>query len=166
VGAQPRSKAQGYLPDRQKRAAAYWLGLTLLGVTLVEMIPAMIHSVRTEFPFLTLSGAPTWAQAVLALCLLQLVYILWMVTLPDWSTVWTMMLVYGAVSGVYGFGLAISLLTPRDQELMLQLEAVRRLTPLWCGAMVLLAFLAAFLCGRAGARWHRAYLAMVKAKGL
>jgi hypothetical protein len=159
-------KVPGYLPDRHKLEGTYWLGAMLLVVTWVEMIPAISQSVQAEFPFLAISAAPAWAQVVLAIGLLQLVYIVWMVTLPDWSTVWTMMLVYGAVSAAYGFALAATLLTPRDQELMLQLELVRRLTPLWCGAMVLLTFLAAFLCGRTSTRWHRAYLAMVKAKGL
>jgi len=99
------------------------------------------------------------------LCLLQMIYVMWMVSLPDWSTVWVLMLIYGAVSAAYGFVLAVSLMTPREEELMLGLEAVRRLTPLWCAAMLLLSFLAAFLCGRTSSRWHRSYVAMVKALG-
>jgi len=157
---------RGYLPDRYKLASVYWLGLALLAITIVEMIPAILHSIHPSIPFFTVSGAPAWAQAILVLCLLQLVYVAWMVSLPDWSTVWTMMTIYGLVAAAYGYVLAVSMLTPRHEELMLGLDAVRRLTPLWCSAMVLLTFLAAFLCGRTSTRWHRAYVAMVKARGL
>jgi hypothetical protein len=157
---------RGYRPDRYKLASVYWLGLALLLITLVEMIPAVVHGIHSSPPFFTIAGSPAWAQAVLVLCLLQLVYVAWMVSLPDWSTVWSLMAVYGLVAAAYGYVLAVSLMTPRDQDLMLGLDAVRRLTPLWCSAMVLLTFLAAFLCGRTSSRWHRAYVAMIKARGL
>ncbi|MCE9551999.1 MAG: hypothetical protein K8T91_01290 [Planctomycetes bacterium] len=161
----PPPPVRGYRPDRYKLASVYWLGLALLIITLIEIIPAAAHAIVPGAPYLTLSGAPAWAQAVLVLCLLQLVYIVWMVSLPDWSTVWILMLIYGAVAAAYGFVFAVSLMTPREEEMMLGLDAVRRLTPLWCAAMVLLTFLAAFLCGRTSSRWHRAYVAMVRAFG-
>ena len=147
-------------------ASVYKLGLALLLITFVESIPALSQFVQSSAPYVTVSSAPSWAHVVLLLCVLQSFYIVWLVTLPDWSTVWTMMIVYGAASAIYGFAFAVSLLTPRDQELMLHLDTVRRLTPLWTAAMVLLTFLAAFLCGRTSTRWHRAYVAMVQAKGI
>lgn len=156
---------QGYRPDRHKLTSVYWLGLTLSIITLVEILPAFWQALLPSAPYATLSGAPAWAQVVLVLCLLQVVYIVWMVSLPDWSTVWILMLVYGALSAAYGFAFAVSLLTPRDQEMMLGLDAVRRLTPWWSAAMVLLTFLAAFLCGRTSSRWHRTYVTMARALG-
>lgn len=156
---------QGYRPDRDKLASVYRLGLTLSLITLLEILPALWHALHPSAPYITLSGAPAWAQVVLMLCLLQMVYIVWMVSLPDWSTVWILMLIYGAVSAVYGFAFAVSLLTPRTQEMLLGLDIVRRPTPWWCAAMVLLTFLAAFLCGRTSSRWHRNYQATARVLG-
>ncbi|MCE9554435.1 MAG: hypothetical protein K8T91_13790 [Planctomycetes bacterium] len=153
------SAVQGYRPDHDTLLSVYRLGLTLSIITLFQILPALWHALYPSAPYFTLSGAPAWAQIVLMLCLLQVVYIVWMVSLPDWCTVWILMLIYGAVSAVYGFAFAASLLTPRTEEMLLGLDIVRRPTPWWCAGMVLLTFLAAFLCGRTSSRWHRTYLA-------
>lgn len=163
--AKAHSAVQGYRPDRDKLASVRRLGLTLSIITLVEILPALWHALLPNAPYIALSGAPAWAQIVLMLCLAQAVYIVWMVSLPDWCTVWVLMLIYGAVSAAYGFAFAVSLLTPRTQEMMLGLDMVRQPTPWWCAAMVLLTFLAAFLCGRTSSRWHRTYLAAARAMG-
>ncbi len=142
----PRSP---YQADRGKIATLRWLALCLLGITLLGASPALLH-----FP---LAGAPWWALLVLLIAALQTLYIFWMVTLPDWSTAWVLMLVFAVSAALYGCGLAVALVAPPTPEMPLDLYGVRRLAVPWSAAMVLLTFLGAYLCGRFSHRWYRSF---------
>ncbi len=85
-----------------------------------------------------------------------------MVTLPDWSTVWVLMLVFACSAALYGCGLAIVLVAQPTPDMPLQLYSVHHLAVPWCAAMVLLAFLGAYLCGRFSSRWYRGYALALK----
>ncbi len=127
-----------------------WLALALAAIAVIGAMPA-----RSYYYF---AGAPAWAQVILVIAVVQLLYIFWMASLPDWSTVWVTMIVFAVTSAVYGFALAVTLLTPVGQGLPLNLEQVHRIAPAWCGAMVLFTFLGAFLCGRYSFKWYKTYV--------
>jgi hypothetical protein len=140
---------EGYEPEPAWVQTVYFLGVGMLMVTLFCAIPAMRH--------LNLAAAPGWARLVLLLCALQLVYIAWIVTLPDWSTVWVGMLVFALVAAIYGMGMAIAMATPLDQPLPWGMNDVRYTAAGWCMAVVLLAGLMTYFCGRISFRWRRAF---------
>jgi hypothetical protein len=142
--------ARGYLPDHGKVTSVRWLALALAAIAVIGAMPA-----RDYYRF---AGAPAWAQVILLISALQLLYILWMASLPDWSTVWVTMIVFAVTSALYGFALAVTLLTPVGRGLPLSLDQVHRIAPAWCGAMVLFTFLGAFLCGRYSFKWYKTYV--------
>jgi hypothetical protein len=126
----------------------YLLGAGLAAVVVFSVVPALKH--------LNLAVAPDWARLALLVAGLQLVYVAWMVTLPDWSTVWIGMLVFAAVAALYGMGMALALATPADRPIILGLTDVRQSAAGWCAAVVLLSSLMTFFCGRISSRWRRA----------
>lgn len=138
-----------YEPEPAWVQTVYFLAVGLVVVTLFCAAPATKH--------LNLAEAPGWARIVLLLSALQLVYIAWMVSLPDWSTVWVGMLVFAIVASIYGMGMAIVMATPRDRPLMLGMDAVRYSAAGWCLAVVLLTSLMTYFCGRISFRWRRAF---------
>jgi hypothetical protein len=84
-------------------------------------------------------------------------YVLWMAVTPDWSTVRVVMMVFAAVSALYGMATAVAIATPPDNPMPLGMGDIRNSAPRWCGAMVLLMSLATYLCGRVSAKWRRSW---------
>jgi hypothetical protein len=151
------SQTQGYRPDAGKLTTVRWLAAGLLAITVLGALPAQ--------NYFRLGGAPAWAQLILIVSALQLVYIFWMATLPDWSSVWVLMLVFAVVAALYGLVLAVALVAPPDPSMPLDLYPVRRLAAPWCAAMILLTFLGAYLCGRFSYRWYRSYVLAARGEG-
>jgi hypothetical protein len=143
------TESEGYEPEPAWVQTVYYLGVGMLVVTLFCAAPALRH--------LNLATAPGWARLVLLLCALQLVYIAWIVTLPDWSTVWVGMLVFALLAAIYGMGMAVAMATPLDRPLPLGMNEVRYTAAGWCMAVVLLAGLMTYFCGRISFRWRRAF---------
>jgi hypothetical protein len=139
----------GYQPDSDKRWTVYYLAGWMALFSLFSMAPALPHG--------NLGAAPRWAQAVLLLSLLQLAYVAWVASIPDWATLWSSMIVFTSIAALYGAMMTIALSTPLEQPLPLDMSDVRRETPLWCAGMMLLSFLLAYLCGRAAWRWRRTF---------
>ncbi|MFP6694842.1 MAG: hypothetical protein VB875_17595 [Pirellulales bacterium] len=143
-----REAASGYRPDIGKVTTVRWLALFLAVIAILGAIPAFID--KHHFYI--------WAHAILFISVLQLLYVFWMFTMPDWSTVWVLMLVFAVTAAVYGFGLAMTFLMPIQSALPFELQPVRESAPIWCAVMLLFTFLGAFLCGRYSFRWYRAYV--------
>ena len=136
-----------YLPDKTKVHTVYMLAAGMAALSIFCAVPGMPH--------LNLAEAPDWARFVLLLSAMQLVYCVWMATLPDWSTVWVGMVVFALVAAVYGMGLAIATATPADRPVALELSDVRGKAQGWCAAVVLLAGLLTYCCGRVSGQWRR-----------
>jgi hypothetical protein len=101
------------------------------------------------------AAAPDWARAIVLLATLQAAYIAWMLTVPDWAGARVLMLVFAAGASLYGAALAAALTTPLDHPMLLGLGAVRREAAGWCGLMLAVMSLAAWLSGRLSARWRQ-----------
>lgn len=140
----------GYEVEPHRIRSVNLLAIALAALVLMGLAPALKH--------LTLAGAPGWAQAVIVFTLLQAGLIAWIVSIPDWATLWTAMLVFAVVAAIYAMFMALVLVTPRQEPVeLLDLEGVRNYVVGWCSAMTLLYGLMTYLCGRMSGRWQRQY---------
>jgi hypothetical protein len=150
-------------PFHQRRRQLLALALALLAcfsalpVVLVLAEPA--RDVTRE-----LVNAPTldtWALLVVLAFLLQLVYVLYLLQIPDWSAAWVVSLFLLSISTAYATLLGIRLLASGGNAIVawLQLERnpfSRGQEVLWCLLMTLLTGMLTYVTGRFAQRWREA----------
>src|SRR4051794_18487241 len=100
----PSGRTVDITAEQRRTARRLTLGLLLL--CLISVLPALPHA--------NLARAPHWARLVWLMALLQAGYSLWMLTAPDWSSLWVTMIAFAVGAAMYGMGLAISLATRPD----------------------------------------------------
>ncbi len=127
----------------------YWLAAGLVALVLFQLTPV--------FTRLNPATAPDWARWVMMLALVQLALIVWMTSLPDWSTVRVMMFALAGVATLYCVALGIAVITPPAKPLLLEMDDVREKVRLWCAAVLLMVCLMTYLSGHIGFRWRKAY---------
>jgi hypothetical protein len=125
----------------------YFLAVAMAALSLYCLVPAL--------SYMNLAAAPNWARAALLLSLLQLAYAAWLASIPDWAALRSSMILFTVVAALYGLTMTITLSTPAESRLPLDLSEVRRQAVLWCASVVLLSSLLAYGCGRAAWRWRR-----------
>ena len=130
------------------RATVYRIAAALVLVSILSVWPAL--------KYWDLGVAPGWARGVLLVALLQLAYAAWLVSIPDWASLWASMFVLAIVATLYGTTAAMTLATPMEHEPPLGLQSVRHAAPYWCGGVMLLTISAAYLCGHAAQRIRHA----------
>jgi hypothetical protein len=146
---------EGYQADPGKVQTTYMLSLALGALTLLCAAPALPH--------INLLDAPNWARVVLIASAVQLIFICWMVSLPDWSTVWIGMVVFALVAALYGVAWAVITFTPEYMPVnFLDLDEppddpIRRRAGAWCFVMLMLSTLLTYACGRFSGRWRKQY---------
>jgi hypothetical protein len=146
---------EGYQADAGKVQTSYMLAMALGALTLLCASPALRYANLLE--------APNWARVVLIASAVQLIFICWMVSLPDWSTVWICMVVFAFVAALYGVAWAVITFTPEHMAVdFLDLddnadEHFRRLAGAWCFVILVLASLLTYACGRFSGRWRKQY---------
>jgi len=140
-----------YQADAGTIVSVKWLALILIGAVLFSLIPVVwkMH--------LNMETAPGWARLAVLIAALQVLYVCWMLAAPDWAAVWVVMVVFAAVSTLYGTASAYTVALPADRPMMFGLEEVRDTAGHWCGSVVAVMALATYLCGRASARWRRTF---------
>ena len=138
-----------YRPDRGKVQTVHMLAVALAAVACFNAGPAI-------FKHANLWQAPDWARLVLVVAVIQLVYVAWMASIPDWSTVWVGMLVFALVCAAHAVAMAVVMFTPLDTPLVLGLENVRHTAAGWCFAVLSLNGMLTYACGRVAAKWRRA----------
>lgn len=129
------------------RVTVYRIAAGLVLVSMVSVWPAL--------RYWDLGVAPGWARGVLLVALLQLAYAAWLVSIPDWASLWGMMIVLAIVATIYGTAAAMTLATPMEHEPPFGLQSVRHTAPYWCGGIMLLTISAAYLCGHTAQRIRR-----------
>jgi len=106
--------------------------------------------------YINLEKAPPWARIVMLIAVLQLFYIAWMLTSPDWGGVWVVMVVFALVSTAYGMATAMAIAWPIEEPMPLRVEPdLRWPAKYWCGSVLAVMSLATYLCGRTSAKWRR-----------
>lgn len=132
--------------DRHWIHTVYWLAFSLAAVTLFSAAPAMRN--------LNLLSAPSWASVMLLVATLQFAYIIWMVLVPDWSTVWVGMIVFAVVAAMYAVMALAAMLTAAGSPLPLDLAGSRATVAGWSAAATLMNGLMVYVCGRVSAAWR------------
>ena len=140
-----------YRPDQGRILTVKWLALFLAAAVAFSLIPVFYKM------YLNLETAPGWARVILLMAALQAIYIAWMLSAPDWVSVWVVMLVFALVAAAYGMATALALATPLDKSMLLGMGEVRTSAKGWCGAVLLVMSLATYLSGRTSAKWRRAF---------
>ena len=146
-----------YQPDRGRIQSTQWLALILGAVVLFSIGPAVVH--------VGVATAPGWARAALLMAALEIVFILWMLAAPDWSSVWVVMLVFGFVSTVYAVGTAVAMATPLDKPMPLGMGAIRTWAGIWFACVLAVQSLATYLCGRTATRWRQMFRLEMAGRG-
>ncbi|MFW5692796.1 MAG: hypothetical protein ACOCWL_01135 [Thermoguttaceae bacterium] len=140
-----------YRPDSGRIASVKWLAGILLAAVVFSVLPVVYVS---QVNLATASG---WARAVVLLAALQAIYVGWMLSAPDWSTAWVVMLVFAGVSALYAVATAMVIATPPDRAMPLGLGEVRYSARAWCAAVLAVMSLCTYLAGRFSTRWHRSF---------
>jgi len=120
-------------------------GMGMLGI--LALLPALIAA-RDGF-------APLYSRAALLCGLWQLGLAVWLLTVPDWSSLRITMICHAVLAALYGTLLAATLATPPAQQLFWDLSDVRGQASPWCGGMLTLTVLMAYASGAAAAQWKR-----------
>lgn len=139
-----------YLPERRRVATVRWFGAGLFLLIFIMLVPALWVT------HLNLATGPDWARGAILLAVIQIFFVSWMMNMPDWTSLWVVMLVFAASATIYGAVTAMVVVTPGNQPAPLDLEIYRNMAKRWCAAMVLLNSLATYLCGYISVRWRRA----------
>ncbi len=139
-----------YQPDPGKVQSARLLALAMAATCVVGAVPGAIYLARGELP--------AWTVVVLGVAALQLLYLVWMASLPDWSTVWVGMLVFAASGAFYGAVSAWLLFAPPGKPLAFDLETIRRQALGWSVANLTLCTLVTYAAGRLAGSWRLADL--------
>jgi hypothetical protein len=140
-----------YRPDKGHLATVKWLAL-ILGLVVVFSVSPVCY-----LRHFNLATAPGWARAVLMVAAVQAAYIAWMLILPDWASVWVLMLVFAMASAIYAVATAVAVATPLEQPIWLDMGAVRNSAGAWSAAVLLAMSLGTYLCGRTATRWRRTF---------
>lgn len=147
---QAESTARGYRADASSRSTAYALAAIIVVVAILGVVPAARAA--------QVAPDPAWKHVVWALTALEMLYALWLASLPDWSTAWLGMIFTAGIAALYGAGLALVVSTPFTQPLVLGLTAVRNTAGGWCAANVLLWGILCYALGRFATGWKRSVL--------
>lgn len=144
--ARPDAIELAYRANPQQVETTYWLAVVLLFVIVFSAAPAL--------GYMRLDQAPRWAQAMLLIAGVQLAYSIWLVIVPDWSTVRIGLWLFGVSAVLYAAGLGLFAMAA-DGRLPLGLTAARPSAAGWCGANALVLGLLSYACGQVGSTWRR-----------
>lgn len=140
-----------YRPDSGRITSTKWLACILAAAVVFSVLPVVYLGQ------VNLATAPGWARVVVLLAALQAIYLGWMLSTPDWSTAWVVMLVFAGVSALYAVATAMTIATPPDRAMPLGLGEYRYSARAWCASVLALMSLCTYLTGRFSARWHRSF---------
>jgi hypothetical protein len=154
------NKPRGVEHDPAKRITVYQLGFGLFALAIASTYPAIMELVRHVRDPLS-PGIENWVYLVLVLCGVQLAYAIYLVQLPDWSSVWMTMIVTATIAVFYAIGMGMSLMAPPENEViaalgLTQLHAGGYLS-LWCFLLTMLTALLSYSMVRTSLKWHKMF---------
>ena len=150
---------RGVEHDRDKRRLVLHLGLSIAATAVVGALPAVLALAEQ---FGTESFLPTerWIQVLLFITGIQIAYALYLVQLPDWSSVRVVSLVLMLVTAAYAMVLGVAIMSKEQSHIVRALDLIGRLQGgkalSWCFLMLCLTGSVAYFSGRIGVRWYRA----------
>ncbi len=129
-----------YRPSPRQLEFAYWIACLLPFVAVFCAAPALPH--------LQFSGAPSWAQALLCIAVVELGYAAWLAMVPDWSIVRIGMFLFGGIAALFTGSMFACLLSSQGQWLSLDMGEMRATCAAWCGLSAVVS-----ACAFAACRW-------------
>jgi hypothetical protein len=144
--AAPDEITRVFRPDETRLQMMYLLGGALMLVALVSSWPALTHFRRHD--------AAPWVAAVLLMSVANLIYVVWLLSLADWSTLRVGVALCAACAAAYACGLAIVTGTPDSDSIALGLDEVRADAGLWCALQVGLLGGVCYGFGRQASSWR------------
>ena len=158
----PRTlSVRGYEADRDKIATVRWLAAAILITSLVGMVPAAIDVIEHMLSD-TSNGVSRWACGLLLVGVLQCAYAVYLVQLPDWSSVGVVTVFTLAIAAGYAALFGLTLLSSDQGHFVQILDLADRLrggkATAWCLIMLSLMSLTSYFSGRIGVRWRNAFV--------
>ena len=117
---QPKQR-HGVIHGRDKRLAVYQLAAAMIAAALFSMIPGAWDLVE----HLTIPDSPhvaRWAFVLLTLGLVQIAYSVYLIQLPDWTTVWVITLYALAMAAIYAMAFGLTLIASTDGTMVRALQ--------------------------------------------
>ena len=137
---------RAYRPDDSQLQVLYFLAGADVARGLVVGLAG-----PDAFPRQHASG---WVAAVLLMSAADLVYIVWLLSLTDWSTLRVGMMLCAASAAAYACGLAMVEGTPDAEPIALGLSDVRSSAGLWCALQMGLLSGMCYGFGRQASLWR------------
>lgn len=155
----PSQPTFGVEHDRHRKATVYQFGLGLMAVAVFGILPA-VFDIVDHFRSVQSAGISPWAFVLLLAGLLQAAYAVYVMQVPDWSTLWIASIFTLVLATAYAMFLAIALLASTDSQIIQFLGLTDKLhgnkATGWCFIMASLSSLICYLGGRVSVRWHQA----------
>ena len=152
----PKEKPRGVRPTRRRLKIISQLagGLAVVGV--VSMAPGLLGWLGYMRGVGILEP---WIWPLMVLGILQLTYALYLVQLPDWTSIWVVTMVSVLCAAIYAMGVGLAVFASRGSDFALLMglgdpRAAQRAL-LWCLMLLSLTILVAYFCGRVSHRWRR-----------
>jgi hypothetical protein len=136
-----------YRIDERSRQTVYMLAGALAAVAIFGAVPALRH--------VNFAQAADWVQILWLLTAAHIVFVLWLISLPDRGTLWIGMLWCAGAAALYGGGMALVLGAGPGKLPPLDLASVRNTAGGWCAANILLLGTLCYIFGRTSANWQR-----------
>jgi hypothetical protein len=153
------------------RQSAYLLAFGIFAAGVFGVLPA-IWDIADYFRFLAPQPngfVARWALLILLISVLQVAYAVYLLQLPDWTSVWVVTIFLLAVAGVYAMSLGLIILASPTGWLLGSegLQLADRLAggkaALWCLSMIGISTMLAYFSGRLARHWHRTELTLRRA---
>ena len=147
----------GYRADRGRRQTVVYLAIWLLVITATSLVPAGLEiAERSKLDIWP--GIPIWIHILILFAGIHVAYSIYLIQLPDWSTIWVVSIVTLIQAMIYAMLLGLSLLASIQSPLLSSLELTHRLRggsiSLWCVVMICLNSLFSYFGGRFGLSWR------------
>ena len=159
------SATTGYRADRGRRQTVIYMACWLIVIAVTSLVPAGLElSARSKLDIWP--GVPLWIYILILFAGIQVAYSVYLIQLPDWSTIWVVSVVTLIQAMIYAMLLGISLLATIQSPLLQSLELTNRLRGgsigLWCVVMVCLYCLFSYFGGRFGLSWRNTRAKMLR----
>ncbi|HEX7378204.1 MAG TPA: hypothetical protein VF278_13890 [Pirellulales bacterium] len=128
----------------------YWLACLLPFAAVFTAAPAVPH--------IQFAGAPIWAQALLGIACLQLVYAAWLATVPDFSGVHVGVCLLAAVAALELLAAVGLPFLPESFLSFAGLSGARAAASAWCGLAAVVNGIACASCRWLERRWRSGQL--------
>ncbi len=150
----------GYEHEPHRKWTVYYLAMAIAGLALFGMAPGILDVVD-HFRSVDSVGIARWALLVIVIGFIQLAYVVYVIQLPDFSSVWVVTGFTLFLAGLYAMMLALTTLGGGGNQFIEALDladlAANKKAGRWCFVMLCLSSLMAYFGGRVSVKWQRIF---------